>query len=110
MIIYQILTDSSPLPDKIRPLSNFVKVYILSSCAFSFLEINIKLSFPIFHWIILPLSSPVIIISLFNKQAEYIRPEPEVSIILIKLYVFTLSKLDNGLILSGSCDKSVKIW
>ena len=22
----------------------------------------------------------------------------------------TLSKLDNGLILSGSCDKSVKIW
>ena len=25
-------------------------------------------------------------------------------------WIYTLSKLDNGLILSGSCDKSVKIW
>ena len=24
--------------------------------------------------------------------------------------IYTLSKLDNGLILSGSCDKTVKIW
>ena len=24
--------------------------------------------------------------------------------------IYTLTKLDNGLILSGSCDKSVKIW
>ena len=91
MIIYQILTELSRLPDKIRPLSNFDKVYIQLSCAFSFLAINVKLSFSIFHWIILPFSSPVSIISLFNKQAEYIQPEPDASIIFIKLYVFTLT-------------------
>ncbi len=79
MIIYQILTELSQLPDKIRPLSNFDKVYILSSCAFSFIEINFKLSFSIFHWIILPFSSPVSIISLFNKQVEIIKPEPDTS-------------------------------
>ena len=25
-------------------------------------------------------------------------------------WIYTLTKLDNGLILSGSCDKTVKIW
>ena len=53
VVIYQILTDSSALPDKIRPLPNFDKVNISLSCAFYFIEINFKLSFSIFHCIIL---------------------------------------------------------
>ena len=40
VIIYQILTDLSSLPDKIRPLPNFAIVFIASPCAFFFIEIN----------------------------------------------------------------------
>ena len=89
VVIYQILTDLSRLPDKIRPLPNFDKIYIQSSCAFSFIEINFKLSFSIFHCIILLLSSPVSIISLFNIQTALIQPELSTFIVLIKLYELT---------------------
>ena len=77
-------------PDIIKPFSNFLKMIIEVSWAFSFFEIKDKLSPSIFHCIILWLSWHVIIFSLFIKHVALIQPELEESIFLIILWELIL--------------------